>query len=121
MSRSRSTSRSEPTSPISVLASIWLVAIALTGYCAPDLRSWAHASAALEDSDLVAITDDVQAFGDATGLADVHDQLERLRERIHKGRDTAAPPPLPPTARAAPSPSAPSAPSRPADANSTAN
>src|SRR5215831_7468584 len=101
MSRSRSTSHSDA-SPFSVVASIWLVAIALTGYCAPDLRSWAHASAALEGSQLLAITDDVQAFGDATGLADVRDQLERLRERIHKGREAAPAAPCPPP-RAAPS------------------
>src|SRR5262249_6401162 len=91
MSHSRSTLRSEPTRPISIVASIWLVAIALTGYCASDLRSWAHASAALEDSQLVAITEDVQAFGDATSLADLRDRLRRTRERIYKDGERVAP------------------------------
>src|SRR5262245_12631921 len=86
----RSTSRSEVARPATLVVSLWLVAIVLTGYCSSDLQAWVHGSAALETSGLVGVTDQMQVFGDTTGLNDVHDRLERVRERIHKG-DAARP------------------------------
>src|SRR5215510_10274184 len=92
MSHSRSTSHSEPSSPLSLVASIWLVAVVLTGYCATDVHSWVHGSAEREDGPLPAITDALQVAGDATGLSVARGWLERVREAIYKGGEAAAAP-----------------------------
>src|SRR5215813_5497970 len=97
MSHSRSTSHSERSSPLSVVASIWLVAVVLTGYCATDVHSWVHGSAEREDSPLPAIANALQTAGDATGLSAARGWLERVREGIYKdGEAAAAPAPQPP-------------------------
>src|SRR5262249_55451104 len=70
-----------------------------------ELHSWVHTCVDLEDSQLVGVTAELQSVGAASGLSDVHDSLERVREGIYKARQRsfAAQP-------AAPSPVAPAAP-----------
>ena len=81
MSLSRSTSRSEPVRPFALLASIWIVALALTGYCATELRAWTQTRAELEGSELLDVTAGLQRIGEESGLSSVHDGFEHMRER----------------------------------------
>lgn len=91
MSLSRSILRSEPARPFSVLASIWIVALALTGYCGSELRTWTQTSTDLEGSRLLDVTARLQRIGEASGLASVHENFEHVRERLYRHRERSVP------------------------------
>lgn len=81
--------------PSTLLLSIWLVAVALTAYCGPEMAQFVAEDEELEDSFLVTVADHAVSFGEETGVLAMRDQLERVREYIYDppGDPGAIPPP----------------------------